>query len=132
MMVSCRRQEETQKDILINKFKEWGAATEGISNQEAKTASISTIGRSRRYSPLAATTFDGKQCKEIDKALKKNVIGNLGVVRTATDNVAFAPVQLGGVGLHKTESDQTIDHAKMIMQHGHTIPPPALSVDFDK
>ena len=26
---------------------------------------------------------------------------------------------MGGIGLHKTEIDQTIDHVKMIMQHGH-------------
>ena len=115
---SADGQEDTQKDVLIKKITEWGSATDGISNQEAKTASVSTLGRSIRY-PLAATSLSNTQCKDIDKNLKKHVLGKLGVVRTAADNVAFGPVQMGGIGLHKTEIDQTIDHVKMIMQHGH-------------
>ena len=53
------------------------------------------------------------QCREIDKTLKKHILDKLGVVRTAPDTVAFAPIQLGGVGLHRTEIDQIIDHVKL-------------------
>ena len=112
-------QETTQKEVLINKVKEWGLATENITRKEANTAIISTIGRSIRY-PLAATAMDTKQCQEVDKHLKKQVLGKLGVVRTAPGIVAFSPTQMGGIGLHRTEIDQTIDHVKMILQHSHT------------
>ena len=43
----------------------------------------------------------------------------MGVVRTAPDAAVFSPAKLGGIGLHKTEIDQVIDHVKMVMQHGH-------------
>ena len=59
------------------------------------------------------------QCKSIDKALKSNVLCRMRVVRTAPDAVAFSTTKFGGIGLHRTEVDQTIDHAKMIIQHGH-------------
>jgi hypothetical protein len=111
-------QEDTQKEVLINKIKEWGSATAGISKSEASTAIISTLGRSIRY-PLAATAMTTQQCEEVDKNLRKHVLGKLGVVRTAPGTVIHAPAELGGIGLHRTEIDQTIDHVKMILQHGH-------------
>ena len=43
----------------------------------------------------------------------------MGVVRTAPDEAAFSPIKLGGIGLQRTEANQTIDHIKMIMIHGH-------------
>ena len=60
-----------------------------------------------------------EQCRTIDKHLKKQVLGKRGVVRTAPDIVAFSPKKSGGIGLHRTEVDQTIDQAKMILHHGH-------------
>ena len=41
------------------------------------------------------------------------------VVRTAPEQAVFSPKELGGVGLHRTEVNQTIDHVNMILQHGH-------------
>ena len=81
-------QEETQKEVLISKIKEWGANTAGISKKETATASVTTLGRSIRY-PLAATALNTEQCRTIDKHLKKQVLGKRGVVRTVPDIVAF-------------------------------------------
>ena len=63
--------------------------------------------------------LDEQECKAIDKALIKNVLGKMGVVRTAPREVIFAPPSLGGIGLNRTETDQVIDQVKMIIQHGH-------------
>jgi hypothetical protein len=112
-------QEDTQKEVLINKIKDWGANTDGISKKEAKTATVSTLGRSIRY-PLAATAMTTQQCEEVDKHFRKHVLGKLGVVRTAPGTPIYSPVELGGIGLQRTEVNQTIDHIKMIIQHGHT------------
>ena len=38
-------QEETQKEVIISKIKEWGANTAGISRKETATASVTTLGR---------------------------------------------------------------------------------------
>ena len=112
-------QENTQKEVLINKIKDWGEATDGISKKETKTAMISTLGRSIRY-PLAATAMTTQQSEEVDKSFRKHVLGKLGVVRTAPGTAIYTPIELGGIGLQKTEINQTIDHIKMIIQHGHT------------
>ena len=53
-------QEDTQKEVLIDKIKSWGANTDGVSKSETKTATISTLGRSLRY-PLAATALTTQQ-----------------------------------------------------------------------
>ena len=111
-------QEETQKEILIKK-RGAGMLQPLVYQVKKQRPRLLTLGRLIRY-PLAATALNRDQCKEIDKNLKKHVLGKLGVVRTATDQVAFAPPQIGGIGLHKTAIDQTINHVKMIMQHGHT------------
>ena len=111
-------QENTQRDILIKKIAEWGSNTNGITNKEATTASISTIGRSIRF-PLAATAMTSMQCKEVDKEWKRNVLNKMGIVRTAPNEIAFSPIETGGAGLHFTEIDQTIDHLKMIAAHGN-------------
>ena len=93
-------QEDTQTKILISKIGKWGKNTADMTRKESNTAVVSTIGRSIRY-PLAATALSSLQCKEVDEALKKNVLGKLGVVRTAPDTVVFSPTKLGGIGLHK-------------------------------
>ena len=111
-------QENTQTKVLLKKIETWGGNTSEMTRKESNTAMVSTIGRSIRY-PLAATTLSSQQCKEVDKSLKKNVLGKMGVVRTAPDAAVFSPNKLGGIGLHKTEIDQVIDHVKMVMQHGH-------------
>ena len=52
---AAKGQEETQKEVLISKIKEWGANTAGISKKETATASVTTLlGRAIRH-PLAAT-----------------------------------------------------------------------------
>ena len=111
-------QEDTQTAVLLSKIKNWGEHSTGMTKKESSTAMVSTIGRAIRY-PLAATTLSTQQCKEVDISFKQNVLGKMGVVRTAPDKVVFSPTKLGGIGLHMTEIDQTIDHVKMIMQHGH-------------
>ena len=90
-----------------------------MTKSEAKTASISTIGRTVRY-PLGATALNPKQCKEVDSTWKTHVLGKMGVVRTAPKEVIYSPTQFGGIGLHSTGIDQMIDHVKMILNHGHT------------
>ena len=50
--------------------------------------------------------------------MKKTLLGKSGIIRTAPDEVAFSPRELGGAGLHRTEIDQTIDHVKMLVHHG--------------
>ena len=111
-------QEHTQRDILLNKIKEWGGNTVGISNKEATTASVSTIGRSIRF-PLTATALTSSQCGEVDRAWKRHTLNKMGIAKTAPKEVAFSPVDIGGMGLHHTEIDQTIDHIKMIIAHGN-------------
>ena len=110
--------ETAQKKIIISKIEDWGKATEGITHTESRTAIVSTIGRSIRY-PLSATALDEQECKSIDKALIKSVLGKMGVVRTAPRVIIFAPSSLGGIGLNRTETDQVIDQVKMIIHHGH-------------
>ena len=58
-----------------------------------------------------------QQCEDIDKSLRKHVLGKMGVIRTAPGTAIHTPMELGGIGLHRTEIDQTIDHVKMILQH---------------
>ena len=111
-------QEDTQTKTLLSKIENWGENSAGMTKKESNTAMVSTIGRSIRY-PLAATTLSSQQCKEVDKSLKKNVLGKMGVVHTAPDVVVFSLIKLGGIGLHRTEIDQVIDHVKIVMQHGH-------------
>ena len=111
-------QEDTQTKMLLSKIENWGGNSAEMTKKESNTAMVSTIGRSIRY-PLAATTLSSQQCKEVDKSFKKNVLGKMGVVRTAPDVVVFSPIKLGGIGLHRTEIDQVIDHVKMVMQQGH-------------
>ena len=113
-------QEEKQKEVLISIIKQWVENTTCISKKEIVTASVTTLGRSIRY-PLAATAMSTEQCGTIDKHLKKQVLGKRGVIRTAPDIVAFSPKKSGGIGLHRTEVDQTIDQAKMILHHGHKV-----------
>ena len=38
----------------------------------------------------------------------------------STGILIYSPIELGGLGLQRTEVNQTIDHVKMIIQHGHT------------
>ena len=113
--------ETAQKTILIKKIEDWGekTSTKTMTKHEARTAIKQTIGRTIRY-PLAATALNKAECIEIQKVLKKETIGKMGVVRTAPNAVVNAPTQFGGMGQTTIHENQTIDHVLTILQHGHS------------
>jgi hypothetical protein len=104
----------------VEKIIAWGNHTNHhkLTWGQAQIASKSTIGRTLQYS-LPATTFDEKECQELQKTYLQAILGKIGVVRTAPTTLAIAPVWLGGFGLMSFEIEQLINHVGMILQHGH-------------
>jgi len=73
--------ETTQKNLLIQKIQTWGDKTsiKSLTKYEARTAIKQTIGRTIWY-PLAAMALSKNECTEVQKVMKKETIGKMGVV----------------------------------------------------
>ena len=110
-----------QKDKLIEKINQWSDSSQarGMSHTEARTAVKHTIGRTIRY-PLAATAMSKTDCTAVQKIMKKESIGKIGVIRTAPNQVVYSPTEYGGLGQRHIYEDQTIDHISTLLQHGHS------------
>lgn len=89
-----------------------------MSKSEVRTAVKQTIGRSIRY-PLAATTMNKEDCKEIQVPFTKYSMAKIGVVQTELMPIATAPMKYGGLGLANIYENQMINHLHIMMQHGH-------------
>jgi len=90
-----------------------------MSHTKARTAVKHTIGRPIRY-PLPATAMSKKDCNAVQKVMKKESIGKIGVVRTAPNQVVYSPTEYGGLGQRHVYEDQTINHISTILQYGHS------------
>ena len=111
--------EVRQKQYLLDTIEEWGAKTNlhKLTWHQARIAAKCTIGRTLVYS-LSATALTEAQCNDLQKAYLKEILGKIGVVRTFPSSIAFAPVELGGLGLMSFEIEQVISHVSIILQHG--------------
>lgn len=98
----------------------WSATTEKvhISRYSARTALVSTIGRTIAY-PLAASGLSSLNCKSLQSSINSAVLGRIGIVRTVSKLLANAPTYLGGHGIVDVEKEQLVQHIGMLSLHMH-------------
>jgi Reverse transcriptase (RNA-dependent DNA polymerase). len=112
--------ERSQYQHLTQIIQKWGKAT--TTNKmtwfETRLAIKHTLGRTLTYS-LPAIALSSNQCNKLQRLLHREVLGKMGIVRTAPSTIVTAPIYFGGLGVLDFEVAQLISHVQLLLQHGN-------------
>ena len=67
--------------------------------------------------PLGATCFTKKQCDKIQARYLPTFMSKMGINRTTVTAVRHGPLSLGGMDLFNLETEQAVEHTKLIVSH---------------
>jgi hypothetical protein len=67
--------------------------------------------------PLGATCFTHQQCHKLQSTYLPTFLSKMGINRTTSTAVQHGPMHLGGMGVFDLETEQGIQHTKLIVAH---------------
>ena len=66
---------------------------------------------------LPSTSLTAKQCDNIQKALTTKILPRLGYHHTFPQSIAYAPKEMGGMGLLTIEGEQAVAKISAMVMH---------------
>jgi hypothetical protein len=76
-----------------------------------------SIWKMKMQYPLGATCFNKKQCDKIQARYLPTCLSKMGINRTTAKAVRHGPVSLGGMDVFNLETEQAVEHTKLIVAH---------------
>ena len=121
--------ENAQYDYLWQQISIWSQRLYAahINHRDARLAASITINATLSY-PLAATCLSQIQCNKLSSKLITVVLPRIGIVRTASHDLAFGPKSLGGLGLLDIRLIQLISHLNILIKFGGTSTPEGILI----
>ena len=111
--------EDEEEKYLHEKVKAWNKKiyTSGLRRHDVTKAVNMTIVRTIRYG-LVATALNFKQCDKLTRTLLRVALPKMGIVRTASNVLATAPIRYRGLGIVNFDILQMVDHLRIACDHG--------------
>ena len=86
-------------------------------NREHVGIGFRSIWKMKLQYPIGATCFTRKQCLKIQSRYLPTFLSKMGINRTTATAVRHGPQTLGGMDIFNLETEQAVQHTKLIVSH---------------